>query len=164
MATAVGYQQSVPELLAGLIELDYDAIEAYRAAVERLEDTTFRTHLAGFRQDHERHVQDVGARLRALGGEVPDGPDIKQILTKGKVVIAGLLGDHAILLAMKTNEDDTNTAYERAAARTDLTADLREVLQANLADERRHRAWIEEQIALLSARERDQGKMDPPLQ
>ena len=39
---------------------------------------------------------------------------MKALLTKGKVVIAGLMGDEAILQAMRTNEADTNTAYERA--------------------------------------------------
>ena len=29
-------------------------------------------------------------------------------------MLGGLIGDKAILVAMKTNEDDTNTAYERA--------------------------------------------------
>jgi hypothetical protein len=48
----------------------------------------------------------------------------------------------AVLRAMKSNEDDTNTAYERAAARSDLTLELQALLRRSLDDERRHRAWI----------------------
>jgi hypothetical protein len=33
--------------------------------------------------------------------------------------VAGLMRDKAILQAMKTNEDDTNTAYERAVKHDD---------------------------------------------
>jgi len=67
---------------------------------------------------------------------------MKALLTKGKVVIAGLMGDEAILQAMRTNEADTNTAYERAVNFKGLQANTRDVLQRGLEDERRHCEWI----------------------
>jgi hypothetical protein len=45
-----------------------------------------------------------------MGRTPPKEGDMKALLTKGKVVIAGLMGDAAILQAMRTNEADTNTA------------------------------------------------------
>ncbi len=51
-------------------------------------------------------------QLRLEGGNPADGGDLKQILTKGKVVIAELGGDDAILKAMKMNEEVTNKSYE----------------------------------------------------
>ena len=47
---------------------------------------------------------------------------------------------------MKQNEDQTNAAYERAVALEGLTGPIREVLDRNLVDERRHRAWIEQRL------------------
>jgi uncharacterized protein (TIGR02284 family) len=152
MTTAVGTQPDLGDLLRELIELDFDAIEAYRAALQRFDDTNFRSHMSTFQQDHERHVHELSVLLRTMGREPPEGPDLKQFVTKGKVVIAGLLGDPAILAAMVTNEDDTNTAYERAVARADLSTELRELLERNLADERRHRQWLQEQLAALRDR------------
>lgn len=152
MATAVGTQADLGDLLHQLIELDFDAIEAYRAALSRFDDTSYRSRMSDFQADHERHVHELSVLVRAMGREPPEGPDMKQYLTRGKVVIAGLLGDPAILAAMVTNEDDTNTAYERAAARADLSTDLRELLERNLGDERRHRGWLEEQISLARGR------------
>jgi uncharacterized protein (TIGR02284 family) len=140
-------QKDLASLLDALLELDYDAIEAYRAAIARLDDSDDRTQLATFMADHERHTRDLRPLVVALGKEPATGADVKQWLTKGKVIIASLVGDHAILLAMKTNEDDTNTAYERAMARNDLTPDVRVVIERNLGDERRHRAWIEARLA-----------------
>ena len=52
---------------------------------------------------------------------------------------------------MKTNEDDTNTAYERAVKHEEADG-VRPIFEKNLADERRHRAWLESTIATLSAR------------
>jgi hypothetical protein len=43
---------------------------------------------------------------------------------------------------MKTNEEDTNTAYDRAVVYPGLDAETRAVLQRNLVDERRHREWL----------------------
>jgi hypothetical protein len=43
---------------------------------------------------------------------------------------------------MRTNKSDTNTACERAVRFPDLHAGIRESLEAALADERRHYAWI----------------------
>lgn len=146
MATMVGTQKELGKLLHALIELDLDAISAYRAAVDKLEDQSDKAQLASFMADHERHVRELSPILERLGHKPPQTADIKAVLTKGKVVIAGLFGDRAILIAMKTNEDDTNKAYERATERNDLPADLREVLMRGLSDERRHRAYIEGRI------------------
>lgn len=48
---------------------------------------------------------------------------------------------------MKSNEDDTNTAYNRADRHGGKTPAAAEFLARNLEDERRHRAWIEEALA-----------------
>jgi hypothetical protein len=53
-------------------------------------------------------------------------------------MMASLFGDKAILEAMRTNEDDTKTAYGRAVQHQDVTLEMRQVLEQNLANERRH--------------------------
>jgi uncharacterized protein (TIGR02284 family) len=147
MVTLIGtHEDTVEGLLYNLIELDYDAAEAYEAAINRLENNEYKERLRGFRVDHLHHIENLGQILRGMGKDVPKGPDMKKILTQGKVVIANLFGDKGILAAMKTNEDDTNTAYERALEFKFLTSDIRKTLQTNLNNERTHRAWIEQQI------------------
>ena len=147
MVTTVGTADDAGTMLNDLIQLDIDAIQAYEAAINKVDDASYKQQLTAFRNDHERHTQELGAIVRGLGQEPPSGGDMKQLLTVGKVAFADLMGDGAILRAMKTNEDDTNTAYERAAKRTDLPAAAEPVVQAALADERRHRDWIETTIA-----------------
>jgi len=142
MTTLVGTQKDPTSLMQKLIELDYDAVEAYEAAIARVETPDCRETLAAFRDDHLRHIADLGSVLRQQGSAVPTGPDAKRLLAQGKVVIAGLMGERAVLMAMKTNEEDTNTAYERAVNHKDVTPSVMKLLQAGLADERRHRAWL----------------------
>jgi uncharacterized protein (TIGR02284 family) len=142
MVTTVGTEDKLEDLLADLIQLDYDAAEAYRAAMDRLEDPNFRSTLESFREDHLRHTQELGAILSGLGRTPPHEGDMKQVLTKGKVVIAGLLGDRAILEAMRTNEDDTVTAYDRAAKFHDAPMTAMKALERGRQDEHRHCSWI----------------------
>ena len=149
MVTTIGTESSIEDLLKDLVQLDHDAVDAYQAAIDRLENAGFRSTLTGFCQDHLRHIEELGAQLSAIGREPPKEGDMKSMLAKGKVVLGGLMGDKAILQAMKTNEDDTNTAYERAVKHDDASADVREVLSRGLADERRHRGWMVETIAKL---------------
>lgn len=142
MVTTVGLNSDFDVVLKNLISLDFDAAEAYEAAIERMETTEFKRQLAEFRDDHLRHTRELSAIARQKGLEPPTGPDIKMALTKGKVIFADLMGDRAILMAMKTNEDDTNTAYERAFNHKDLSPMAKETIERAFEDERRHRAWI----------------------
>ena len=146
MATMVGKQKDLVSLLNQLLELEYDALEAYQAAIDRLDDATFKTSFESFRGDHQRHVNELDGALRSFGETPPTGGDVKKVLAKGKVLIGALIGDRAVLMAMKTNEDDTNTAYERVVKRDDVPSHLRVIFERALADERRHRAWIEQQL------------------
>lgn len=147
MATTIGSEIELTSLLKNLIRLDYDAIAAYETAIERLDNTMNRQRFAEFMADHQRHTENLGMHLTSLGETPPQKGDLKSYLTQGKVMIGGLIGDNAIIKAMKTNEDDTNIAYERALERGDLTPEIRQTLEQNFADERAHRAWIEERLA-----------------
>jgi uncharacterized protein (TIGR02284 family) len=160
MATMTGKEEDVVRMLKNLIELDYDAVEAYQAAIARLEDRTSREALADFMNDHLRHTRDLSEVVHQMGAVPPKGGDFKRVLTKGKVVIGNIIGDRGVLMAMKSNEDDTNTAYERVAKRTDLSPELLALVQRNLADERRHRAWIVERLDYI--REAREEPRPPP--
>jgi len=137
------------EELQQLITLDYDAIEGYDEAIKRIADPISKAKLAEFRGDHVRHTENLAAILREWGEDVPDGPGVKRFLTEGKVKIADLAGDKAILQAMRLNEKVTNEAYEKAMKLDDLDAASHDALKANFEDEQQHKAWIETRIEQL---------------
>jgi rubrerythrin len=149
MATFVGKQADLADLLKSLLELEYDAVAAYSSAIARLDELSFKLKFEQFRSDHERHIRTLADALLQLGVDPPEHADAKVIVTRGKVVVGTLAGDRGILLAMRSNEDDTNTAYARAVARGDLGSELHLILSQGLADERRHRAWIDDQLDTL---------------
>ena len=146
MATMVRSEKDIVSLLNDLIALDFDAIEAYDAAIARLSDTNDKDQLQRFLGDHLRHTVELAEHVAKYGYQPVTKADIKRVLIKGKVVLAGLSGDSAVLGAMKSNEDDTNKAYERAVNQQGLPESVRSVLTRNLSDERRHRSWLEQRI------------------
>lgn len=143
-------RENIISELDDLIALDHDAIAAYQAAIERLDDVSIARRFEEFKQDHQRHVRDLSGAVTTLGGTPRKGGDIKKVLTKGKVVLAGLGSDKQILQAMKSNEDQTVAKYD-AAVRECATAaaPIREMLARGLEDERRHRSWIEERVRMM---------------
>jgi uncharacterized protein (TIGR02284 family) len=149
MATTIGTEDKIEDLLAYLICLDRDAAVAYDAAIERLRNAGRRSTLAGFRQDHLRHIDELGEMLSAMGKTPPDRGNMKGVLSQGKIVLGALMGDKAVLQAMKINEDETNAAYERAVQHRDATPALHQTLERALCDERRHRDWMVETIQML---------------
>lgn len=142
MATTVGMESNVQDLLADLIQLDFDAADAYEAAIDRVQDPSYRLALGEFRIDHLRHIDELSDLLRAMDADPPEQGSLKSLLTRGKVAIGGLIGDKAILEAMRSNEADTNTAYERAVGHPDLAPAALTLLERGLADERRHCEWV----------------------
>ena len=117
---------------------------AYKLTSARLETSSYKAKVAEFLTDHERHLSELQAIARTMNIKIPDGTDAKAILTQGKIVLADLFGDSAILKAMKTNEDDTVTAYERACQHENLPQDAQQCFTRALADEQRHRTWMQQ--------------------
>lgn len=141
--TSIGKEDEFEIAVQNLVELDYDAIEAYNTAINKLENKEFKSKLEEFKKDHERHVKELSDLLKKHNIKVPEGPDLKQWLTKGKVIIGNLLGDKAILSAMISNEIDTNAAYENINNREDIWEDAKEILKRGLKDEKSHKAWLD---------------------
>ena len=144
MATTVGHESNIEKLVTDLIILDHDAIAAYESTVERLSDSALSAQVEEFLQDHHQHLVVLNEIAAELGVEAPAEGDMKQMLTTGKIALADLMGNGAILKAMKTNEDDTVTAYERAVGHPDALPKTRAFFEKALTDEQRHRAWMQQ--------------------
>ena len=143
MVTMVGNEETFEKLIQNLIYLEHDAIAAYEATIARLDDKTLSAQVETFHQDHLQHLSTLGEIASEAGIEAPTKGDMKQMLTTGKIALADLMGDAAILKAMKTNEDDTVTAYERASRHEDAIPASKAFFAKAHADEERHRAWFE---------------------
>jgi uncharacterized protein (TIGR02284 family) len=135
--------EKIIEELNELIQYDIDALGGYNEAISKIDVAGIRTQLTVFRGDHERHITELGAIVRRLGGEPPKKADIKGFVRKAMTKVAGLAGAEAILKAMKSNETVINDAYN-LHVKKDFPQDILELVRKNLMDEQRHLAWVED--------------------
>jgi len=134
--------EKMVEELGELIRFDYDAIGAYTAAIEDVRESEIREFFVRFREDHERHVIDLSAIVRRLGGIPPTKPDLKGFMRKTMTKVAALGGMKGTLEAMKSNE---KVLSERHAVHLSFEwpSDVRETIEQSYDDAKQHLAWIE---------------------
>jgi len=146
MVTTIGTETTLEGLLSDLMSLEHDAIAAYEEAVKRLDGPSLKEGMQGLLSDHQSHLAELDKIMHGMGQNTPSDGAAKKMLTQGKVMAADVIGDKAILNAMKSNEQDTNTAYDRATRMTGIPEDVMAFLQRARDDEARHKAWLEEVI------------------
>ncbi len=145
MVTNVGKQNKFIDAIKELIELDYDAVDTYKLAIEKLENLEYKDKFYEFKADHNQHIKQLSAFLARSNEIAPTKPDnTKDLLMKAKVKGASLMGDESILKAMLSNEEDTVTAYERMNQRVNESSDqkIARIIADGWEDEKRHKTWI----------------------
>jgi hypothetical protein len=145
---------ATPALIADLndlLKLDCDALPTYTLALMAVRDPAHKEALRDFRADHHRHVRDLAALIRDLGGlpirlpHVPTG-----LLKLGVQAFAVPGGDRAVLLAFKSNERQVRDKYARhARALQGAPPEVTALVGRNADDEARHYAWVSQTLDAL---------------
>lgn len=144
MVTLVGTQNRFHDALKELVELNYDIIDAYQVAIDKLTSVQLRMQFIAFKKDYENQIAEIGDILSRHNQVPPRGTSLaKKWITRGKVILANLFNNKAILIAMKSNEEDSNAAYENILKHLEKWSDTEAILLKGLADVRRHRDNIE---------------------
>lgn len=155
MVTNVGNQTKFIDAIKELIELDYDAVDTYKLAIEKLKNLEYKDKFYEFKGDHNQHIKQLSAFLARNNEIAPTEPDkIKDLLMKAKVEGASFMGDKDILKAMLSNEEDTVTAYERMNKRVKESSDqkIAKIIADGWEDEKRHKNWIQNELEKLKHR------------
>jgi rubrerythrin len=130
---------------AALIRYDYDAIGAYDEAIEALTDYGLRAKLIEFLGDHERHVSDLSAILRRLGGDAPDKPGLGGLTRRTMDPVAGQGSVEGTLRALLRDEEVVAEAHRQRAGR-ELPEEVLAVVRRHEENEARHREWLRETL------------------
>ncbi len=153
--------KDIVKALNELVQLDYDATKTYEQALEHVDDPEVRADLAAFREDHLRHITELSAAVRDLGGEPIDPQrDVKGFVLESMTRLRSASGTAGALKAMRLNEKLTNRSYDKAAELS-LPPAARQIVLANLDDERRHLAAIEAHIARVTAKPAERRGAQP---
>ncbi len=145
--------EAIVRALNELIEMDRDAIGSYDSALKGLGDLPdVGQPLAGFRDDHDRHVRELSVFVRHYGGEPrSSGMGPLGLVTKASAELARLAGGPAIVGALARAERSAVETYQRGL-RHPWPLTIREAVERAAADDRRHLAWCEEAERRLGSR------------
>ncbi|MDB6096229.1 MAG: hypothetical protein JWM09_507 [Francisellaceae bacterium] len=140
-------EKNFVNILNNLIKLDVDASFAYGHAIEGVSDEQIKSALTNFQADHHRHIEELSTYIKKTGG-TPTEPtkDFKGYLIEGMTSLQSIMGTKSALMAMKMNEKLTNHYYQKACEHTDLTPELKALLDKNYKDEQRHLEYIENML------------------
>ena len=138
------------EEINSLIQLDIDAVEAYKQALRNIDFPSIYSSLEGFRQDHEEHIRALSAEIHQLGGKpIERSQDFKGYLIEGFTAIRSVTGVEGALKAMLGNEKLTTQTYEKALD-ADVPVSTKNIIRKNYEDEERHLKYIENALDLKS--------------
>ena len=93
MVTLAGTQKNKKDLVEAMLKLEYNALQAYDETIQRLENQEYVVKIREFREDHLQHLEALKAIGRTIKADIPVGPGGKALMTKGKVIIADVIGD-----------------------------------------------------------------------
>jgi uncharacterized protein (TIGR02284 family) len=141
--------RDVVVLLNRLIQLHYDAIDACKAAVAHVDDPRARQQLSATLEDHRGHVDELAGVVRNLGGEPASPGDLRPPHARKHARTPA--GEHALLEALGRNEEGARAAYEDATSLPGVPLDVLAALERNLADQRKHLAWVERRLEAILA-------------
>ncbi len=138
---------SAMQTLSSLHALHMGVMDAYASALERLEDDGLRDHLKICIEDHRFQSDSLKEIIGVMPQPVEIGMDtVTEWYNKGKLMFAELLGDGAMLSAIKDQENDICAAYT-AAQETLIGYDgAAEIVNRGIAAAHRHRSWLESAI------------------
>ncbi len=129
-----------------MLTLDYAAVEAYDAAIERFENDFYKNKFSEFKNDHKEHIKKICEFLEKQKEDHPENGGIKKILTQGKVILAKLMGDIGILRAMKSNVIETTNYYGSINLCRNIPTQIKKALLKGYEDEKKHLSWIEHEL------------------
>lgn len=131
--------------LSALLAFDRRAAETYAVASQRLRSESLRRSARHFKDDHERHIDELTRLLRAYGGHAAAGGSPETGVVAEENVVGSLTSDRAILRALKASERQGRDAY-RLAAKHGFPAEVAAVLRRASNDETTHYAWALEML------------------
>jgi uncharacterized protein (TIGR02284 family) len=141
-------------ILNNLIQLDIDAYHAYEEAINHIKENKIKQQLVGFQEDHARHIRDLAALLKRMGGTpIKNSQDFKGYVIEAVTKLRSIIGTESALKAMLSNETLTNKKYAEALAEAlelGSTKEMCDLIRDNLHDEKRHYEYIKTSLTELA--------------
>jgi uncharacterized protein (TIGR02284 family) len=139
--------EEVIKELQHLVHSDIDTVNAYKTVLDEIDEPEIYNSITLFQEDHIRHIKNLSTVIAQLGGKVPEFKvDLLGLLMQGLTSMRSITGVKGALAAMKSNEEHTMHAYQKALS-MDLPLDLRQLLIKNYEEVKRHYQYIQQTLS-----------------
>ena len=144
MTIQIEAQGNFADAVRTLAVLNFSAIEVYEIAINQIKNEEFKVQLRSFKEEHERHTQELNGLLSTHNEQTVTNLDAKNSPVQNKIVITSVTEDIDILRDMLANKGEIDAAYTNAKNHPEAWADARGILSIGYSDEKRHKRWMEE--------------------
>jgi rubrerythrin len=135
---------TMAEILNSLVRLDIKAVYVYRQIIQTAGAGGVKNQLIRFRTDHERHIYQLSAVIRALDREPPlFAPDSKAGPVERDSSSRGLRTPETSLYALRLHEQWANQLYGESCSR-DFTPGIKALVLKMYVEEQRHLRYVED--------------------
>jgi len=126
--------------LNSLIETTIDSVDGYRESAAATEDARLKGMFETFASDRGKVVQDLRARVTALGGTPEDDGTVLAAAHRKFVDLKSLVtgrDDQAIVNEVERGEDHIKAKFEKAVADEEISAETRGIITTAFESVRR---------------------------
>lgn len=139
-------EQDLVSMLKHLLHLANDLCLAYGTAIPRIENRALRETFQKFDKSHDRYRVELAESIVALGSTAPCTGDLHGLVERGRVLLADLSGDSAIVQAMAVNEEELSSALRTAKHHVGLPPKLVDLLDRAIQHEHHHRRFYDDTL------------------
>ncbi len=135
--------------LEELAQVDIDTVHTYNRVLDEISDEIIQARLADFRDNHIKHIGDLCAEIRLLGGDPPElTKDFKGYVIEAFAALSTAAGMKSAMKALKTAEKINYKHYGEIVSKN-APSNLKELLRKHFTDEKIHLDYIESNLKAL---------------
>lgn len=135
--------------LGQLAQVDIDTVHTYNRVLDEISDEIVRARLTEFRDSHIKHITDLAAEIRSLGGQPPElTKDFKGYVIEAFAALRKAVGMKSAMKALKTAEKINYDYYGNIVSKN-APSSLKELLRKHFTDEKIHLDYIDSNLKAL---------------
>ena len=126
-------QEQTVDVLNSFLRGEISAVETYRQALEKVEQTNVKTQLQDYMQSHARRVTRLSDQIRTLGGSPSTSSGVWGTFATAIEGGAKTFGERAAVAALEEGEDHGRNDYKRDISKLDSST--RQLVESRIVPE-----------------------------